>query len=110
MKGKFKCKQCGKFHAKCLFTSYDIRHSTKDKPATQTFSLYCIMCRHNVQPESIAFKDVKRGDLVFDAGYYVPDKWIEVKEVTTKGDNVTLTLNHCCFVGHRLEGIAVKRC
>ena len=109
MKGKFKCKQCGKFHAKCLFTSYDLKGLT-DHPGAKRFLPYCIMCRHNVQPEPIAFEEVKRGDLVYDPGYYAPDKWIEVEEVTIKDDTVTVRLPHCYFAGHKLEGIAVKRC
>jgi hypothetical protein len=77
LKGKFKCKQCGKFHAKALFASYDMTHisSVVDRPRAKRFLQYCIMCRHNVQPESIAFEEVKKGDLVFDAGNYAPDKW-----------------------------------
>jgi len=89
------------------------------KPLIKVISPYCITCRHDAKPESIAFNEVKEGDLIYHDSYYMPNKWREVTGIEYSKDYVTLNvgLSVCknfdtrnCFVGHKLEGINVKRC
>ena len=64
------------------------------------------------------FKDVSIGDKVYQHDFYAPNKWREVTDITTHGDNVSLSLGvsghptidtRLQIVGYAREAIAVKR-
>lgn len=60
--------------------------------------------------KSVAAGTLYYGCLVWDAGYYAPDKWVKVLSVkpdTCEG-YVKIDVGHCLIVKHAREGVAAK--
>ncbi len=58
---------------------------------------------------SVAAKDVRVGDLIYDPAYFAEPKWRPVRSIGDGFGQVALHLSYVTFVKHPDEGVVVRR-